>query len=199
MDDKSGDEIDDNDQISLEDEEDKVEEDYQDDVDSICDIDDMNELDDQTDTDNSTMKESTHEDANKNQKLQMIIPPRVSRAWRENIILRLPGCKDQVRNANTPHDAFSLFISENMLSIILYHTNQKTQEYLINFDGSRQQLNLMPEATLDEIRAVIGLVIYGGVFESSYENLESLYKMNGTGRLIFRAVMGKIVFDFYYL
>ena len=85
-----------------------------------------------------------------------------------------------------------------MLNIILYHTNQKIQERLMNFDGSRQQLNMIHEATLDEIRTVIGLVIYKGVFESSHEILESLYKMDGTGRLIFRAVMEKIVFGFYY-
>ena len=126
LDDKSGDEIDDNDQISLENEEDKVEEDYEDDVDSIYDIDDMNELVDQSDTGNSTMEESTREDANsyeaKNFRWSKI-PPRVGRARRENIILRLPGCKGQARNANTPPDAFSLFISENMLNIILYHNN----------------------------------------------------------------------------
>ena len=98
MDNKSGDEIDDNNQISLENEEDKLEEDYEDDVDSIYDIDDMNELDDHSDTDNSTMEESTHEDANiyeaKNFRWSKI-PPRVGRVRRENIILRLPGCKGQ--------------------------------------------------------------------------------------------------------
>ena len=66
----------------------------------------------------------------------------------------------------------------------------------MNFDSSCQQLNLMHEATLDEIRAFIGLVIYGGVFKSSHKNLESLYKMNGTERLIFPAVMGKNRFRF---
>ena len=195
MDDKSGDKIDDSDQISLEDEEDKVEEDCEDDVDSIYDSDDINELDDQSATDNLTMEESTHEDANsyeaKNFRWSKI-PPRVGRARRENIILRLPGCKGQARNASFPHDAFSLFISENMLNIILYHTNQKIQEYLKNFDGSRQQLNLMHEATLDEICAVIGFVICGGVFESSHGNLEHL---DGTGRSIFPAVMGKKSFS----
>ena len=94
------------------------------------------------------MEESTHEDANsyeaKNFRWSKIPPP-VGRALRENIILRLPGCKGQARIANTPHDAFSLFISENMLNIILYHTNQTIQKYLMNFDGSRQQLNLMHE------------------------------------------------------
>ena len=200
LDDKSGDEIDDKDQISLEDEEDKTNEGCKNDVDFIYDIDDINEVDNQGDNDNSTLEESRHEDANSNEAKNFRwskTPPRVLRARRESIILRLPGCKAQALNANTPHDAFSLFVSENMLNTILYHTNQKIQEYLMNFDGSRQQLNLMHEATLDEIRAVIGLVIYEEVFESSHENLESFYKMDGTGRLLFPAVMGKIVFGFY--
>ena len=54
----------------------------------------------------------------------------------------------------------------------------------------------MHGATLDQIRAVIGLVIYGGAFESSHKNFESLYKMDGTGILIFPAVMGKNCFWF---
>ena len=128
LDDKSGDEIDDNDQISLEDEEEKVEEDCEHDVDSIYNIDVMNELDDQSDTDSSTMEESTHEDTNsyeaKNFRWSKI-PSRVGRARKENIKLRLPGCKGQARNANTPHDAFSPFIRVNMLSIIFYHTTRK--------------------------------------------------------------------------
>jgi len=41
---------------------------------------------------------------------------------------------------------------------------------------------------LDELRTVIGLLIYGGVFESSHEHKEPLYKMDGTGRLVFLAV-----------
>jgi hypothetical protein len=52
-------------------------------------------------------------------------PPKVARARRENIILRLPGCVDEAKNANTPHDAFSLFISDDILNIILRHINQK--------------------------------------------------------------------------
>ena len=187
--------------MSLEDEENKVEENCEDDVDAIYDINDMNELDNQSDTDNSTMEKSTHEDANsyeaKNFRWSKITL-RVGRARRENIILRLPGFKGQARNANTPHDAFSLFINDNMFNIILYQNNQKIQKYLMNFDGNRQQLNLMHEATLDEIRAVIGLVIYKGVFESSLENLESLYKMDGTRRLIFFCSHGKKSFSVFY-
>jgi hypothetical protein len=41
---------------------------------------------------------------------------------------------------------------------------------------------------MDELRTVIGLLIYGGVFESLQEHKESLYKIDGTGRLVFPAV-----------
>jgi hypothetical protein len=44
---------------------------------------------------------------------------------------------------------------------------------------------------MDELRAVIGLLIYGGVFESSHEHTESLYKMDGTGGLVFPVAMAK--------
>jgi len=46
----------------------------------------------------------------------------------------------------------------------------------------------MRRTSLDGHRNVIDLLIYGGVFESSHEHKESLYKMDGTGRLVFPAV-----------
>ena len=39
--------------------------------------------------------------------------------------MRLPGCVDVAKIANTPHDAFSLFISDDILNIILTHANRK--------------------------------------------------------------------------
>jgi hypothetical protein len=32
---------------------------------------------------------------------------------------------DEAKNANTPHDAFSIFISDDILNIVPTHTNQK--------------------------------------------------------------------------
>ena len=72
-----------------------------------------------------------------------------------------------------------------MIKIILHYTNQKIQEYITNFNGSRQRW--MHDITLDEIHAVIDLLIYGGVFKFSHILLELLYKMDCTERLIFRA------------
>jgi hypothetical protein len=75
---------------------------------------------------------------------------------------------DEAKNAYTPHEAFSLFISDDILNIILTHTNQKIHDYLLNFTGKVQKW--MRRTSLDELRAVIGLLIYGGVFESSHEH-----------------------------
>jgi hypothetical protein len=49
----------------------------------------------------------------------------------------------------------------------------------------------MRRTTLDEIRAVICFLIYRGVFESSHEHIEPLYKMDGTGRLVSCVFMAK--------
>jgi len=87
---------------------------------------------------------------------------------------------DEAKNANTPHVVFSLLISDDVLNIILTHTNQKIHDFLFNFTGKFQRW--MRRTSLDELRAVVGLLIYGGVFESSHEHIESLYKMNGTGK-----------------
>jgi hypothetical protein len=93
---------------------------------------------------------------------------------------------DEAKNANTPHDAFSLFISDDILNIILTHTNKKIHDYLFNFTGKVQKWK--QSTSLDELHTVIGLLIYGGVFESSHEHVESLYKMDATGRLVFPSV-----------
>jgi len=81
---------------------------------------------------------------------------------------------------------FSLFISDDILNIIITHANKKNHDYLFNFIGKVQKWTR--RTSLDELRTVIGLLIYGGVFESSHEHTESLYKMDGTGRLVFPAV-----------
>ena len=177
-----------------EDEEDAVEEDLDDDIDSTYDVADTGDhgQPENTDVEHSETGVSTNEETNVFQSKDFTwnrTPSKFARARRQNIILRLPGCGDEAKNANTPHDAFSLFFSDDILNIILTHTNQKIHDYFFNFTGKVQKW--MRRASLDELRAVIGLLIYGGVFESSHERIESLYKVDGTGRLVFPAVMAK--------
>ena len=45
--------------------------------------------------------------------------------------MRLSGCVDEAKNGNTPHDAFSLFISDDILKIILTHTHTPIKKFMI--------------------------------------------------------------------
>ena len=71
-------------------------------------------------------------------------------------------------------------------TLYLHTPIKKINDYLFNFTGKDQKW--MRPTSLDELRTVIGLLIYGGVFESLHEHKESLYKMDGTWRLVFPAV-----------
>jgi hypothetical protein len=66
---------------------------------------------------------------------------------------------DEAKNANTPHYAFSIFISDDILNIILTRTNQIIHDYLFNFTGKVQKW--MRRTAVDELCAVIGLLPYG--------------------------------------
>jgi len=70
--------------------------------------------------------------------------------------VHLPGCVNKAKNASTPHDAFSFFISDDILNIMLTRTNQKNHDYLFNFTGRDQKW--MEPTSLDELRTVIGLL-----------------------------------------
>jgi hypothetical protein len=111
-----------------------------------------------TDDEHSETEESRDEDTKVFQGKDFTwsrTPPKVARARRENITVRLPGCVDEAKNANTPHDAFSLFISDDILNSILTDTNQKVHDYLFIFTDKFQKW--MRRTSLDELRAVISL------------------------------------------
>jgi len=114
-----------------EDEEDAVEEDLDDDIDSIYDVADTGDHiePENTDVEHSETGESTDKETNVFQGKDFTwsrTPPKVARARRDNIIVCLPGCVDEAKNANTPHDAFSLFISDDILNIILTHQSKNS-------------------------------------------------------------------------
>jgi hypothetical protein len=116
-----------NDDIGLsgsEDEEDAVEEDLDDDNDSMYDVADIGDRGqpENTDDEYSETGENTDVETKVFQGKDFTwsrTPPKVARARRENIIVRLLGCVYEDKNANTPHYAFSLFISDDILNIIL--------------------------------------------------------------------------------
>jgi len=72
--------------------------------------------------------------------------------------VRFPGFVDEAKNANNTHDAFSFYISDDILNIILIltRTNKENHDYLFNFTGKVQKW--MRQTSLDELCTVIGLL-----------------------------------------
>jgi hypothetical protein len=93
-------------------------------------------------------------------------PSKVAPARRENITVRLPGLWMKPKMQILHMMLFHFFISDDILNIILTNTNTKIHDYL-NFIGNVQKW--MRKTSLHELCAVIGLLIYGGVFEPSHE------------------------------
>jgi hypothetical protein len=54
----------------------------------------------------------------------------------------LPGCADEAKNANTPHDAFSLSISDDILNIIFTYTNQKISWLSLQLHWQGSEMNV---------------------------------------------------------
>jgi hypothetical protein len=117
--------------IGSEDEEDAVEEDLDDDIDSMYDAADAGGEPENADDKHSETGESTNEKTNIFQGKDFTraghLPQLLKLA--ENIIVRLPGCVKEAKNANTPHDVFSRFISDDILNIILTHTHTHTHTH----------------------------------------------------------------------
>ena len=130
--------------LSGSEDEDVVEEDLDDDIDPVYDAADNGDHGESENTDNehSETEEITDKERNVFQGKNITwsrTPPKVVRARRENIIVRLLGCVDETKNANTPHEDFSLFISDDILNIILTHTDNKIHDYLFSFTGKVQK------------------------------------------------------------
>jgi hypothetical protein len=114
-----------------EDGEDAVEEDLDDDIDSIYNVADNGDHVklENTDVEQSETGESRDKETNVFQSKDFNwhrTPPKVAQARRENIIVRLPGCVNEAKNANNPHDVFSLFISDDILNIKLTHQSKNS-------------------------------------------------------------------------
>lgn len=70
---------------------------------------------------------------------------------------------------------------------VVIHTNEKLHELRIKFK-TPERVDLR-NTDIVEIRALIGLLFFSGIFKSNHEDLDSLYATDGTGRHIFRATM----------
>lgn len=121
-----------------------------------------------------------------------IPPQRGSRTPAHNIIPRvhLPGIIGPAKamgNECNEVKAWECIITDDIINEIVTHTNENLGETRVKYKAP-DKIELR-NTDVTEVRALIGMLFYSGIFKSNHEDLESLYSTDGTGRDIFRATI----------
>lgn len=94
--------------------------------------------------------------------------------------------------SSTVLQSWNSFITDNMLTEITKSTNKK----IISIRGSYSRPEQAAPTTLDEIRALIGLLYLSGTYKSSHTNIADLWLNDGCGIELCRLVMPEYRFRF---
>ena len=102
--------------------------------------------------------------------------------------MRLPGLRPyrKIENSN-PKNLRQLLFTDELLNIIMKWTNLKIERRRKNICGPIK--GEVDNTSIDELKALLGLLIYTSVFKSNQEDMESLFATDVTGSEIFCAVM----------
>ncbi|XP_018403103.1 PREDICTED: piggyBac transposable element-derived protein 3-like [Cyphomyrmex costatus] len=109
---------------------------------------------------------------------------------RKSIPIYLPGCKQEAREMRTPLEMWSLLFSDELLEIIVKHTNEEINRRLINLSSQ----SYYRKTDLIEIKAFIGLLYFAGLQKDRDKSTINMWKENGCS--MYRAVMTRNRFIF---
>ncbi|XP_049942746.1 piggyBac transposable element-derived protein 4-like [Schistocerca serialis cubense] len=114
--------------------------------------------------------------------------PPTTRTRAHNIVCHLPGSKRKTKTIDSTDilSAWELFISEDLLQLILTNTNVKIHDMSNKYRAPKPAF--IRPLDIDELRAFLGLLYLSGVMKSNHENV-GLFANDGTGRDVFRATM----------
>ncbi|XP_054709139.1 piggyBac transposable element-derived protein 4-like [Uloborus diversus] len=109
-----------------------------------------------------------------------------------NVILKLPGNIGDAKKVSSVLDSWQLLIDDSILLNIVACTNKFIETIAHNFDRDRDA----KETSIIEIKALIGLLYFGGLHKSSHVNVKDLWATDGTGLDIFHRTMSQKRFLF---
>lgn len=119
-------------------------------------------------------------------------PSKKVRTRAENIIKVLPGSKASVKNLKNPSDLWKYFFDDHLVDIVVTNTNKKIAEIQDRYSRERDAKITNPA----EIRALFGLLLFGGVLKSNHLNTQDMWRSDGTGVELFRLTMSETRFKF---
>lgn len=106
----------------------------------------------------------------------------------ENIISHLPGVKRGYRHLKQPGECWNIFFTDVMLADIVKFTNAKLKEKASKYTRPDNQ-HLVKPTTIEELKALIGLLYAAGLVKSGRQNVTDLWGTDGFGVDIFRITM----------
>lgn len=117
---------------------------------------------------------------------------------RLDVIRGSVGVKKNAKRAMEPKECWKLFFTEQMISAIVKHTNEKISSLRKNMPPevlSDSRNCYFGETTSQEITAWIGLIYLRGLLSQNNHSTETLFN-DKTGHPVFSATMGKNRFKF---
>lgn len=102
-----------------------------------------------------------------------------------NIVSQVPGVRRCAKNAMSIIDCWSLFFPDIVIEEIVTYTNIYLAKIRVKYQREKDVL----DTTLDEIKALFGLLYLSGYLRSKHLNLKDLWSNDGLAPEYFRAVM----------
>ena len=115
--------------------------------------------------------------------------PAPGQAVAANILRQQRGLTAASRDSRFVLDCFKLFITEDMIQLIVRETNRRARTTTREWNaGDNSNMHEWRDTDETEIYALVGLLVLAGVWRSSGESLDELWS-SVDGRPIFRATM----------
>lgn len=115
---------------------------------------------------------------------------------RRSQILHTPATKGNAMNAKTPIDAWSVLFSEQIVNIIIKHTNEEISRQIDLMKESNSKIDPLCHKHIDivELNAIFGLLYYAGVHKMSKCKVMNLWSVHSLP--LFKAAMQRNRFVF---
>ncbi len=126
---------------------------------------------------------------------QTSAPGRDFRRGPANIVRERAGPKGEARQADTLRKAFELFVTPDMVDLIVRHSNEEGKRVFDQWNAAHpNKQKAFTETCSDEIMAFIGLLILRGAYRDSGSDYYELWNASN-GRPCFRATMSRARFE----
>lgn len=116
----------------------------------------------------------------------------LGRTRSSNVIKFTPGLKGPALNANSPADFWGVFITPEIIGLLVEHTNSM----IAMQKGKYAQSYRTKDTDVIEMKALIGLLMLAGTYHASRLHLADIWKADGTGIEVFRLTMSLDRFRF---